>query len=98
MNNDIEIFDSKVNTEYSVNQISSLSGLSAIQKRPGMYIGTTSQMGLNVLVREIWDNSVDEYTAGFGNEIDIEIFEGGRVKVIDHGRGIPVGPHPEWKT
>ena len=97
MNNNIEIFDSKVNTEYSVNQISSLSGLSAIQKRPGMYIGTTSQMGLNVLVREIWDNSVDEYTAGFGNEIDIEIFEGGRVKVIDHGRGIPVGPHPEWK-
>ena len=97
MDNNIEVFDSKVNTEYSVNQISSLSGLSAIQKRPGMYIGTTSQMGLNVLVREIWDNSVDEYTAGFGNEIDIEIFEGGRVRVIDHGRGIPVGPHPEWK-
>lgn len=62
-----------------------------------MYIGTTSQMGLNVLVREIWDNSIDEYTAGFGDTIDIEIFKNGRVKVIDHGRGIPVGPHPEWK-
>lgn len=62
-----------------------------------MYIGTTSQMGLNVLVREIWDNSIDEYTAGFGDTIDIEIFKNGRVRVIDHGRGIPVGPHPEWK-
>lgn len=63
-----------------------------------MYIGSTSQRGVTHLIWEILDNSVDENVAGFGDEIDLHVMKGGRVRIEDHGRGIPVGPHPKWKN
>ena len=88
----------KVDNEYSANQIDSLEGLEPIRKRPGMYIGSTSQKGVTHLIWEVTDNCFDEYMAGYGNEIDIHVYKDATVKVIDRGRGIPVGPHPKWKN
>ena len=85
-------------SDYGVNQITSLEGLSAIQQRPAMYIGSTSQLGVNQIIYEVWDNSLDEYGAGYGNEINVLIDKDNYITIEDHGRGIPVGPHPEWKN
>ena len=63
-----------------------------------MYIGSTSQRGVTHLIWEILDNSVDENVAGFGDEINLHVMKGGKVRVEDHGRGMPVGPHPKWKN
>jgi hypothetical protein len=88
----------KVKNDYDVNQIKSLNGLEAVRKRPGMYIGSTSQSGIDQLVYEVIDNSIDEYTAGFGENITIHVHKDGTVTSTDEGRGIPVGTHPEWKN
>lgn len=86
-----------VDTEYGVDQIGSLEGLQAIRKRPGMYIGSTSQKGITHLVYEVSDNSFDEYVAGHGKIINITVDEDSSVSVEDFARGIPVGPHHTWK-
>lgn len=88
----------KVDNEYGTDQIDSLEGLEAVRKRPGMYIGSTSQKGVTHLVWEVADNCVDEFVAGFGNEISIHIEANATVTVKDKGRGIPVGPHKKWKN
>ena len=81
----------EVNGEYGADQIQILEGLEAVRKRPGMYIGSTSIRGLHHLVYEIVDNSVDEALAGYCNEIRVFIQKDNSIKVIDNGRGIPIG-------
>ena len=78
---------------YEAGDITVLEGLEAVRKRPGMYIGSTSERGLHHLVQEIVDNSVDEAMAGHADNIEVTILEDGAVRVVDNGRGIPVDPH-----
>ena len=81
------------NNTYDAGSISVLEGLEAVRKRPGMYIGSVSTKGLNHLIYEIVDNSVDEHLAGFCTEIRVVIEKDGTATVTDNGRGIPVDMH-----
>ena len=81
----------KVTKTYDANSISILEGLEAVRKRPGMYIGSVSTKGLNHLIYEIVDNSVDEHLAGYCSEISVILEKDGTATIKDNGRGIPVG-------
>ncbi len=78
---------------YSAKNITVLEGLDPVRKRPGMYIGSTSVKGLNHLIYEIVDNSVDEHLAGYCSEIYVSIRKDGSALIRDNGRGIPVDLH-----
>ena len=83
---------------YGAESIVVLEGLEPVRKRPAMYIGTTSQPGINHCLNEIVDNAIDEALAGFCKNIQISVNPNGYLTVIDDGRGIPVEKIPKYKT
>ena len=90
-------------SDYTADDLSSLKGLEAVRKKPGMYIGGTDERALHHCVSEVLDNSVDEFLAGHCTHIDVTIHSDGSISIRDNGRGIPVDitkrkAFPAWNS
>ena len=83
---------------YDASSITVLEGLEPVRKRPGMYIGTTGPDGLHHLIWEIFDNARDEAMGGYADDIEVALLPDGYVRVVDNGRGVPIGIHPKTKV
>src|SRR5664280_2580925 len=83
---------------YTAKHIEVLEGLEPVRRRPGMYIGGTDEKALHHLFAEVIDNSMDEALAGHADWIEVEMEANGFISVTDNGRGIPVDPHPKFKS
>lgn len=83
---------------YTAKDIEVLEGLEPVRKRPGMYIGGTDERALHHLAAEVLDNAMDEAVAGHADRIEVTLADDGTLTVTDNGRGIPVDPHPKFKT
>ncbi len=83
--------------EYNAKDLVVLEGLDAVRLRPGMYIGSTGSKGVHHILWEIVDNSIDEISNGFGDQIIVTLHTDGSATVEDNGRGIPVDIHPTYK-
>jgi len=81
---------------YTAASIEVLEGLEPVRRRPGMYIGGTDEKALHHLFAEVIDNAMDEAVAGHASFIEVELQEGGSIKVVDNGRGIPIDPHKKF--
>ncbi|HEX3755011.1 MAG TPA: DNA topoisomerase IV subunit B [Rhizomicrobium sp.] len=95
---DDDAFDAKASKSYTAKDIEVLEGLEPVRRRPGMYIGGTDSNALHHLAAEIIDNAMDEAVAGHASRIELELKTGDVLMVRDNGRGIPVDPHPKFKS
>ena len=95
-----DLFDAKEPSSkgYTAKDIEVLEGLEPVRRRPGMYIGGTDERALHHLAAEIMDNAMDEAVAGHANRIEMELAAGDVLTIRDNGRGIPVDPHPKFKS
>jgi len=95
-----DLFDNlaKQSADYSAKDIEVLEGLEPVRRRPGMYIGGSDARAMHHLVAELLDNAMDEAVAGHATRIELALGRDNEVTVSDNGRGIPVDPHPKFKT
>jgi len=95
-----DLFDNlaKQTAEYSAKDIEVLEGLEPVRRRPGMYIGGSDARAMHHLVAELLDNAMDEAVAGHATRIELTLGKDNEITVTDNGRGIPVDPHPKFKT
>jgi len=95
-----DLFDqpSSSSKGYTAKDIEVLEGLEPVRRRPGMYVGGTDENALHHLAAEILDNAMDEAVAGHASRIELELEDGDILTVRDNGRGIPVDPHPKFKS
>src|SRR5436305_14255886 len=83
---------------YTAKDIEVLEGLEPVRRRPGMYIGGTDSYAMHHLAAEILDNAMDEAVAGYANRIEMELQSADVLVIHDNGRGIPIDPHPKFKS
>src|SRR5262245_58055380 len=86
----VDISLKKIQKDYTADDLRTMEGLEHVREKPGMYIGGTDERALHHCINEVLDNSVDEFLAGYGTQIDVVIHVDGSMSIKDNGRGIPV--------